>query len=53
MYSSKDSIYPDDKILLCLHVRWNDIHHFAPPRPQKRQGDETDDDLLDKLTQCV
>ena len=40
--------YPDDKISLCLHVRWNDIHHFAPK--EKRQGEETDDDILDKLT---
>ena len=38
MYSSKDSIYLVDKILLCLHVRCNDIHHFAPPPPPPQSG---------------
>ena len=42
MYSSKDNIYPDDKIIIMLV--WNAIHHFAPPH-NWQQGEETDDDI--------
>ena len=55
MYSSKDSIYPDNKILLCYMYAemTSTTSPHPPPPPQKWQGEETDDDILDKLTWCV